>query len=170
MSASTVFPLGLVTWAVMAWEPLSTGKVKQNSRWDITKVKLTKKYCKNTVRCHNSKGGFGFWTLTFWSGSDTSKTAEALSAQKVSKNISEWASSSSHLCALLHSYLPLGLASACFANLRALGAGVGVTAACECPGQPLLSRNHLEPVSYIEEKTMRIQMWEKSSCTCSFLR
>lgn len=79
------------------------------------------------------------WTLTLRSGSDASEAAEALSAQKVSKNIPEGASSSAHLRALLHSYLPLGLSASGFADLRALRAGVGVTAAGERPGQPLLS-------------------------------
>lgn len=78
-------------------------------------------------------------TLTLRSGSDASEAAEALSAQKVSKNISEGASSSAHLGALLHSYLPLGLSTAGFADLSALSAGVSVAAAGERPGQPLLS-------------------------------
>ena len=79
------------------------------------------------------------WTLTLRSGSDAGEAAQALSAQKVSKDVSEGASPSAHLGALLHPYLPLGLPPAGFADLRALGAGVGVAAAGECPGQPLLS-------------------------------
>lgn len=79
------------------------------------------------------------WTLTFRSGSDSSKAAEAFSAQKVSKNISEGASPSAHLGALLHSDLPLGLSTPGFADLRAFSAGVCVAAAGESPGQPLLS-------------------------------
>lgn len=99
-----------------------------------------------------SKVVFKMRTLTLRSGSDPSKAAETLSAQEVSKHISEGAPSSPHLGALLHSYLPLGLPTAGFADLCALGAGVGVAATGERPGQPLLSRNHLEPVSYSEER------------------
>lgn len=79
------------------------------------------------------------WVLTLGSGSDAGEAAQALSAEKISKNISEGASSSAHLGALLHPYLPLCLPAAGFADLRALGAGVGVAAAGESPGQPLLS-------------------------------
>lgn len=93
--------------------------------------------------------------LTLGPASDAGEAAEALSAQKVSKNISEGASSSSsssQLGALLHAHLPLGLSSPALADLRALRAGVGVAAAGERPGQPLLSRNHLEPISCGGEK------------------
>lgn len=99
-----------------------------------------------------SKALFKMRTLTLRPGGDPSKAAETLSSQEVSKHISEGAPSSPHLGALLHSYLPLGLPTAGFADLCALGAGVGVAAAGERPRQPLLSRNHLEPVSYSEER------------------
>lgn len=79
------------------------------------------------------------WILTLWSRSDAGEAAQALSAKKVSKNISEGASSSTHLGAFLYSDLPLCLPAASFADLCALCAGVGVAAAGESPGQPLLS-------------------------------
>lgn len=78
------------------------------------------------------------WLLTFRSGCDASEAAEALSAQEISKHISEGASSTAHLGALLHSDLPLGLSTAGFADFCALSPGVSVAAAGERPGQPLL--------------------------------
>lgn len=72
------------------------------------------------------------------------EAAQTLSSQKVSEHVPEGLSS--HLGALLHAHFPLGLPSSRLADLRPLGAGVGVTAASERPSQTLLSRDHVEPV------------------------
>lgn len=66
-------------------------------------------------------------------------------SQKISKHVLEGIPSD--LRALLHPYLSLGLSGSSFADLGALGSGVGVAAAGEGPSQPFLSRDHLKPVS-----------------------
>lgn len=85
--------------------------------------------------------------VTFRPGGDAGEAAEALASQEVPEHIPEGASAAPHLGALLHPHLPLGLAAAGLADFCALGAGVRVATAGERPGQPLLGRNHLEPVS-----------------------
>lgn len=65
------------------------------------------------------------------------ETAQVLLPQEVSEDVPEGLSS--HLRALLHTNLPLGLTGSRLADLRPLSTGVGVATACECPRQTLLS-------------------------------
>lgn len=68
------------------------------------------------------------------------------SSQEVSQDVSE--GFSSHLRALFHPHLPRGLSPVALADLSTFRSGVGVAAVREGSAQTLLSRHHVEPVSW----------------------
>ncbi len=86
-------------------------------------------------------------THTLWlSALGAAEGSPALPAQESTENVPKGVAP--HLGALFHPHFPFGLARAGLADLGAFCSRVGVAAASEGTGEPLLGRHHLKPVPY----------------------